>query len=57
LVGSLTLLAPSYDYIFGEWVVQNNIELADNPCFEKYLTPPDKTHPERNVTEIWVPLK
>lgn len=57
LVGSLTLLAPSYDYIFGEWVLQNNIDLGDKPSFEKYLTAPDKNNPDKNETEIWVPLK
>jgi len=57
LIGPLTMLAPSYDYIYGNWVLQNNIELADKPCFEKYLNSPDRTPPEKLETEIWIPLK
>jgi AraC family transcriptional regulator len=47
----------SYDYIFGHWVPDNNAELRDEPCFEKYLNSPDKTKPEKLMTEIYIPVK
>ncbi len=47
----------SYDYIFGRWIHENNIELREVPCLEKYLNSPDKTKPEKLVTEIYVPIK
>jgi len=57
LVGPFTLLAPSYDYIFGQWIPENRIELRDDPGFEKYLKSPDSTPSEELETEIWVPIK
>lgn len=57
LTGPFNLLAPSYDYIYGEWVPKNNVELGDRPCFEKYMNSPDRTAPEKLETEIWIPLK
>jgi len=57
LVGPFTLLAPSYDYIFGHWMPENGAELRDEPGFEKYLKSPDSTPPDELETEIWVPIK
>lgn len=57
LVGPYTLLAPSYQYIYGTWVPENGVELRDEPGFEKYLNTTDKTAPEKLETEIWVPVK
>ncbi|MBN1819284.1 MAG: AraC family transcriptional regulator [Prolixibacteraceae bacterium] len=47
----------SYDYIFGKWLNENEIELRDAPSFEKYLNTPGKVKPEKLLTEIWVPIK
>ena len=47
----------SYDFIFGEWIKETKFELRDVPCLEKYLNSPDKTKPEKLLTEIWVPVK
>ena len=49
-------LQNSYDYIFGKWIVDNQIELRELPCFEKYLNTPDKTKPEKLLTEIYIPI-
>lgn len=47
----------SYGYIYGKWIPDNGIELRDTPCFEKYLNSPDKTKPEKLLTEIYVPIR
>lgn len=56
-VGPYEKFVHSYDYIFGKWMPENNIELRDAPCLEKYLNSPDKTKPEKLVTEILIPIK
>lgn len=57
VTGPYTLLAPSYDYIFGKWVPQSNVELRNEPNFEKYLKSADTTPQNELETEIWVPVK
>ncbi len=57
LVGPYTLLAPSYQYIYGEWAPGNNVELRDDPGYEKYINTADSTPHEKLITEIWVPVK
>jgi AraC family transcriptional regulator len=47
----------TYNYIFGQWLPANNIELRDIPCYEKYLNQPEKTKPQKLKTEIYVPIK
>ncbi len=46
----------TYGFIFGKWVPENNIELRDTPCFEKYLNDPGKTKPEKLRTEVYIPI-
>lgn len=55
--GPYEFFQDSYNYIFGQWIGENNIELRDVPCFEKYLNSPDKTKPEKLLTEIYIPVK
>ena len=57
ILGPYTYLYPSYQYIFGQWVPKNNIELRDEPGFEKYLNSSDNIPPEKLETEIWLPIK
>ena len=47
----------SYNYIYGRWLPENGIVLRDVPGFEKYLNTPQKTKPEKLLTEIWVPIQ
>ncbi len=54
--GSYEKFNDSYGYIYGKWVPENNIQLRDAPSFEKYLNSPDKTKPEKLVTEIYIPV-
>ncbi len=57
LTGPYSLLKPSYDYIFGKWIPENNIALREYPCFEKYLNDPHSTAPEKLETEIYIPVE
>ncbi len=54
--GAYENFSDTYDYIFGKWIPENNIELRDVQSFEKYLNSPDKTKPEKLLTEIYVPI-
>lgn len=56
-LGPYDQLKSSYDYIFGKWVIENNIELSNAPCMEKYLNNAEKTKPEKLKTEIMIPMK
>ena len=56
-VGSYEKLKSVYDEI-GDWIVQSDIELRDEPMFEKYLDiDPRVINPENLKTEIYVPIK
>jgi AraC family transcriptional regulator len=50
-------LNSSYNYIFGQWLSENKVNLRDEPCLENYLNSPDKTKPEKLLTEIMVPIE
>lgn len=50
-------LNSSYNYIYGQWLSQNKVTLRDEPCLENYLNSPDKTRPEKLLTEIMVPIE
>lgn len=50
-------LNSSYNYIFGQWLSENKVILRDEPCLENYLNSPDKTKPEKLLTEIMVPIE
>ena len=54
----------SYDWLektysdITNWIVSSNIELRDEPMFEKYLNrDPRRTKPENLKTEIYIPIK
>lgn len=55
--GSYEKLNDSYNYIYGTWMPENGIELDDKPSFELYLNSPDKTKPEKLLTDIYIPIK
>ena len=54
--GSYEGLQGAYDWLYGHWLPQSGREATDKPCMEIYLTDPDKTKPEENLTEIRIPL-
>lgn len=45
-----------YDYIYGIWLPESDLQLREIPCFEKYLNSPDKTKPENLKTEVYIPI-
>ena len=55
--GPYTKLAAVYNSIFGIWYPKAGMELRDCPVLEKYLNNPEKTKPEKLLTEIWVPVR
>lgn len=54
--GSYDGLQAAYDWLFGQWLPQSGREATDENSVEVYLTDPDKTKPEDNLTEIRIPL-
>lgn len=55
--GSYKHLNEVYDYIFNEWLLNNDYELRDEPVRETYRNNPEKTEPSKLKTEIYVPIK
>ncbi|MCF8370457.1 MAG: AraC family transcriptional regulator [Bacteroidales bacterium] len=55
--GPYQRLGAVYNTIFGKWYPESGLELRDFPVFEKYINNPEKTNPEKLLTEIWVPVK
>lgn len=55
--GTYDNLDAAYDMIYGKLLPENNLQLRDYHCFEKYLNNPDKTKPEKLKTEIYVPIE
>ncbi|PTY05729.1 AraC family transcriptional regulator [Opitutaceae bacterium EW11] len=55
--GPYDRLSETYDRIFRDWLPGSGETLRDQPAFEVYVTPPDRTPPDQLRTEIWVPLK
>ncbi len=55
--GSYKYLSAVYDYIFNEWLLNNEYELRDEPVREKYRNNPDKTEESKLKTEIYLPIR
>ncbi|MEY4504335.1 MAG: hypothetical protein RL154_628 [Pseudomonadota bacterium] len=56
-VGAYEKLTETYQNIFCVYVVENNIELRDEPVFEEYLNKdPRRTKPENLKTLIYLPI-
>lgn len=56
LKGSYDQLKSAYDYIFGPWMAENEVEFDKSPGMEKYLNSPDETPEDQLLTEIWIPV-
>ena len=55
--GSYDKLKSVYSEI-GDWIVENGVNLRDEPMFEKYLNrDPRRTKPENLRTEIYIPIQ
>lgn len=56
--GSYETISKTYNYIYGEWLIESKYHLRDAPCFEVYLNRnPQKTLPENLKTHIYLPIK
>lgn len=55
--GSYTYFANVYDYIFNEWLLNNDYELRDAPVRERYISHPDRVTEDKLKTEFYIPIK
>jgi len=55
--GSYEHLGAVYDTIYGKWLPESGERLRNYHCFEKYISNPEKTPPEKLKTEIYVPIE
>ncbi len=55
--GPYSNLINVYNYIYRNWFPGSGYELAEQPCFEKYLNSPDNTKAEKLKTHIYLPIK
>ncbi len=51
--GPYAELEKPYDWLFGHWIPENNLEIADFPPFEEYLNDPKETPPNELLTRIY----
>jgi len=49
-------LAAAYQYLYGAWLSEQQVELRDAPSFEMYLNDPTDTAPADLLTDIYMPL-
>lgn len=55
--GSYKYFSAVYDYIFNDWLMNNEYELRDEPVREKYRNNPERTEEAKLKTEIYIPIK
>ena len=51
--GPYAELEKPYDWLFGQWIPDNNKEIANFPAFEEYLNDPKETLPNELLTRIY----
>lgn len=55
--GSYTNFPQVYDYIFNEWLMNNDYELRDESAREHYRNDPRRTEEQKLKTDIYLPIK
>lgn len=55
--GSYKYFAEVYDYIFNEWLLNNDFELRNEPVRERYISHPERVVEEKLKTEFYIPVK
>ncbi|MEM8630469.1 MAG: AraC family transcriptional regulator [Pseudomonadota bacterium] len=55
--GPYSGLKAAYDYMYGVWIPEANVELGDAPPIEVYLNSPMDTAPDELLTDVCVALK
>jgi AraC family transcriptional regulator len=56
-IGSYEHLGAVYDTIYAKWLPESGEKLRNYHCFEKYISNPNQTPPEKRKTEIYVPIE
>ena len=56
-VGPYDRLNATYARLLGQWIPRSGRELRSIPCFEVYLTDPNSTDPDENLTDVYAPLE
>ena len=56
-IGEYNKVGRAYDKIYGELLSKGGFELRGNYCFEKYVSDPRRTTPEKLKTEIYIPIE
>ncbi|MDO5970992.1 AraC family transcriptional regulator [Flavivirga aquimarina] len=55
--GNYECFSDVYDYIFNEWLLNNDYELRDEVVREKYISNPERVEPHKLKTEFYIPIK
>jgi len=55
--GSYTHFEEVYNYMFNEWLIENDYELRDAPVREKYISNPERVAEHKLKTEFYLPIK
>ena len=55
--GEYGKIGAAYDKIYGELLAKGGFEARGNYCFEKYVSDPRRTVPEKLKTEIYIPIE
>ncbi len=56
-IGEYNKVGAAYDKIYGELLAKNGWKVRSNYCFEKYVSDPRRTAPEKLKTEIYIPVE
>lgn len=55
--GEYHKIGGAYDKIYGELLAKNGLQTRGNYCYEKYVSDPRRTAPEKLKTEIYIPIE
>jgi AraC family transcriptional regulator len=55
-MGEYINLGLAYDKIYREWFPESTYQMANRPCFEKYVSDPTRVTPDKLKTEIYIAI-
>lgn len=55
--GPYSELPKAYNWFYGEWLQNEEVELRDAPCMEEYLNNPRSVAPADLLTDLFMPIK
>lgn len=56
-IGEYHKIGAAYDKIYGELLAKGGFQARSNYCYEKYVSDPRRTAPEKLKTEIYIPIE